>query len=371
MSKATRLELIKKIEEIRDSKVITYVVSDRPGVNASIEEGDLRELYEHIKRVPLGKKIDLFLYSLGGASVVGWALTNLIREHTDKFEALVPFRCFSCATSICLGADKIVMHKAGILGPVDPLVMNDFNPKVDNTQRYISVEDVSGYLALIKDKFGISNEDNIVQGFNALSKEVNPLALGNVHRHYLKSRDDTKKLLELHFNAEADKEKINKIIEMVVEKFYYHGHHINRKEAKSIGLDIDFAENFKGKSGNFGDLMWALLNDYEEDLELKKPYEDKVPSGHAKNKLPLKFIESSSFSSTRILEQEFIDLGFPKEAKIVLGNNNLVSVYLPQTPRMDLNMPVVIPGEILAFQFVPIKLGDKIYEKRETAYWEN
>ena len=356
---------------MRDSKVITYVTSDRQNLDCPIEENDLRELYEHIRRVPGGKKIDLFLYSLGGDATVGWALANLIKEHTDKFDVLVPFKCFSCATSISLGANKIIMHKAGILGPVDPFVANDFNPKVDNVTKPISVEDVGGYLDLIRDKFDIKDQANVIQGFNALSNVVNPLALGNVYRHYLKSREDAKKLLELHLDSKTDKEKIDKIIRTLVETLRYHGHHINRKEAKSIGLDIEFAEDFSNSENNLADLMWALLNDYENDLELKKPYEDNLPVSGTKNKMPLKFIESSSLSSIRFLEREFIDLKFPEDAKVV-WLNGLHSVYLPQKFIKDNPTgPVIIPAETITFQYIPIKIGDKIYERKDSIYWEN
>lgn len=363
MSKETRLDIIKKIEKIRDSKVITYIVSDRPRVNVSIEEEDLREIYEHIKRVPNNKKIDLFLYSLGGDATVGWALANLIREHSQKFDVLVPFKCFSCATSISLGADRIVMHKAGILGPIDPFVANDFNPKIDNIIRPISVEDVAGYLSLIKDKFDIKDQEHVAQGFNALSSTVNPLALGNVYRHYLKSRDDAKKLLELHLNTKTDKERIEKIIDILVEKLYYHGHHINRKEAKLIGLDVDFAEEFKDDKDNLSDLMWLLLNEYEKDLKLRIPYRDELPINGLVNKLPIKIIESVSLTSTKVLEQTFVDLGFSDTARLVIVNDR-PAIYnsLPNS------QPEIIP---LLFEGQPVNIENKIYDKKELAYWEN
>ena len=77
-----RQQLIEEIENLRDSHVITYVTSDRPGITSMIDPGDLREIFDHIKNIPKNTKIDLFIYSCGGNSITAWALANLIREHT-------------------------------------------------------------------------------------------------------------------------------------------------------------------------------------------------------------------------------------------------------------------------------------------------
>jgi ClpP class serine protease len=91
----------------------------------------VRRIYDHL--VPLRRaaqpiKIDLFLYSNGGDGIVPWRLVTLIREYADEFSVLVPFRAFSAATLTALGADHIVMHPMGMLGPTDATVTNPFNP---------------------------------------------------------------------------------------------------------------------------------------------------------------------------------------------------------------------------------------------------
>ncbi len=53
---------------------------------------------------------------------------SLIRQYTNDFAVMVPLHPFSAATLIALGADKIIMHKMGCLGPIDPSVTNIFNP---------------------------------------------------------------------------------------------------------------------------------------------------------------------------------------------------------------------------------------------------
>ena len=351
-----RKKIIEEIEKIRKTKVITYIVSTRPRINTMIEPTDLRILYNHLNNQEIDNKpIDLFIYSNGGVSTVAWALINLLREFSKKISVLVPSNAFSCATSIASGADEIVMSKMGTLGPIDPTVANPFNPIVDNQLIGISVEDMSGYLGLIKEKFGINESENIIQAFQKLASDVRPLALGNAYRHYLKCRDDEKKLLELHLNAEKDKEKIDKIISILVEKLYFHGHHINRKEAKSIGLNVIDADKISDKLES---LMWKLYLDYESELILSKPYVDELPKKGTIKELPIKFIESTNLSSVKVIEQNWIDTQFPDGSRLMV-NNNQVAVFIPPNQ--------VIPA---VFRGQPLLMEGKIFDKQETDYWK-
>lgn len=60
----TKIDLIKKIEEKRNSKVITYITSDRPGpINAKIA-GDIIPIISHqLRKIEKVENIDLFLFS--------------------------------------------------------------------------------------------------------------------------------------------------------------------------------------------------------------------------------------------------------------------------------------------------------------------
>ena len=52
----------------------------------------------------------------------------MIREYTNHFSVIVPYRAFSAATLTALGANEIIMHPMGVLRPTDPSVTNHFNP---------------------------------------------------------------------------------------------------------------------------------------------------------------------------------------------------------------------------------------------------
>jgi Serine dehydrogenase proteinase len=275
MSKESRIALIKQIEEHRHSRVITYLTSYRPGLEVQMAMDAIRKIYDHLKTftpTEAGKpSIDLFLVSNGGDGTVPWKLVTLIREYCSSFSALIPYRAFSAATLTSLGADKVVMHPMGMLGPTDPTVTNAFNPDnpTNPAQKLgISVEDVSAYIALIKEDLGVTHQEELIQAFNILANKIHPLSLGNVKRFSSQSKMMAQKLLSLHMNKAKDQHAINDIVENFTSKLYYHGHPINRIEAKEeIGLKtVEHADETTEK------LMWELFLEYESELKSEIPF---------------------------------------------------------------------------------------------------
>ena len=196
----------------------------------------VRVFFDHLLK--LGKrpvrKLDIFLCSNGGSSTVPWRLVSLFREFTSSFNVIVPYRAYSAATMLALGADEIVMHPFGELGPIDPTVSNEFNPVEEGTNRRlgISVEDVKAYVTFVKSTVGITHEDELVKALEVLAQKVHPLALGNVERFISQSRMMGRKIMRTHM-TDTQEHIISDIIENLASKLYFHGHPINRAEAKT------------------------------------------------------------------------------------------------------------------------------------------
>jgi hypothetical protein len=229
-----------------------------------------RVLYDHLDRMT-GSPIDLFIHSNGGDASFPWRLVNLIRECADgaEFSVLVPYRAYSAATLTALGADKIVMHKMGNLGPTDPTVSNQFNPRDKGNQTIgINVEDVNAYIQLVKEDVGITHEDELVQAFNILAQQIHPLALGNVKRFLIQSRQMAKKILMLHMGGTVDEHKIDGLVENFTSKLYYHGHPINRDEAiQHLGM-----KNVVKPPVRVERAMWNLYREYESEMEMTRAF---------------------------------------------------------------------------------------------------
>ncbi len=168
------------------------------------------------------------------------------------------------ASLLALGADEILMHPFAELGPIDPTVSNDFNPVEQGTGRRlgISVEDVSAYINFVKSSVGITHEDELVKAVEILASKVHPLALGNVERFLSQSRMIAKKIRRTHMK-DADDHTIQEIVENMASKLYFHGHPINRHEAKEdlkLKVLTDIPPELEAA-------MWSLYADYEEEFE--------------------------------------------------------------------------------------------------------
>jgi len=236
---------------------------------------------------PKGLPVDLFLYTRGGDVLTPWRLVHLIREYTNHFSVLVPFRAYSAGTLICLGGDEIVMGKMGELGPIDPSVTNAFNPQDPSNPAGkipVNIEDVYSYLALVKEKAGVWQQEELSKTFRLLAEKIHPLALGNVHRNWMLIRSLAYRLLNLRKNPMAP-DKMQSIVDNLTEKLYAHNHMISRREAcLDIGLPITYADE------RLDHLMWNLYEDFARELRLAEPFnpseslkgkcaEFEVPSG--------------------------------------------------------------------------------------------
>jgi len=277
MSMNERSELINRLEEKRSSKIITYITSDRENLNTQIAPDSVRLIYRHLQKIGAANKIDLFLYTTGGNLMAPIRIVHLIREHCASFEVLVPHRAMSAGTLLCMGADRIVMGSLAELSPVDPSTANAFNPADPlnpHVRIPISVEDVRAYLNLAKQQAGITSEDKTLEVFRALTNQINPIALGNVHRVYSEIRTLVESLLKIHMTSEDEKFKIVQIVESLTNK-YTHDYPITRQEAGMIGLKVSEPDS------ETEDLMMQLFRLYEESLELQDPFNPEALLGDA------------------------------------------------------------------------------------------
>lgn len=273
--RANRLAAIEKLQQARgDTKVITYVTSTRQNSETQMAMDVIEPLYRHLQDIEASggaQSIDLFIHSNGGDGIVPWRLVTLIREFCETFTVLVPNRAFSAATLTALGADQVLMHPMGMLGPTDPTVTNPFNPPNPNAPGQllgISVEDVASYIALVKDDVGIRHEDELIQAFSVLAQHVHPLALGNVKRSTLQSRMMGEKLLRRRQGEPLADHTIEEIVRKLASELYFHGHPINSREAREdVGLTF-----VKDAPAEVAEAMWELYQTYAEDMRLSEPF---------------------------------------------------------------------------------------------------
>ena len=75
-------QLIQQIEGMRNSRVVTYVTSDRQGpFNARIAMDIIPLVSKQLQAIRKTQNIDLFLYSAGGDTMVPWRLGSMILQY--------------------------------------------------------------------------------------------------------------------------------------------------------------------------------------------------------------------------------------------------------------------------------------------------
>lgn len=304
-------QLIQQIEELRKSRVITYVTSDRQGpFNARIAMDVIPLVGKQLQTIRKTQNIDLFLYSTGGDTMVPWRIVSMIREYCDKFSVLVPYKAHSAATMIALGADEIVMSDLSEISPIDPSTANVFNPQdPQNPQNKIpiSVEDVMAYFDLAKNKFGIKSDENLTEVFEQFVRanpQIHPLALGNVNRIHNLIRMLAKRLLKSH-KTPMKEDEIEKLVDYFTEKLYSHQYFIGRKEAKEdLGLKtVMNADDFLSKA------MTDLYEEYKKELDFGKMWnpENELGANAMQNRKDYKiaYIESWQLSNYYDISVEY------------------------------------------------------------------
>jgi Serine dehydrogenase proteinase len=288
-----RLLLIHELEKLRGSQIITYVTSDLPQpFQAQMAMDVVRRFYTHLSSFAKRDKIDVFLFSTGGDTMVPWRLTNLIREYCQSFGVLIPYKAHSAATLLALGANEIIMGSLAELSPIDSSVQTPFNPpnadQPNEPKTPIGVEDVMGFFNLARERIGIADQENLIKAFVELAQRVHPLAIGAIYRSHALTRLLATRLLETHYTDNVQKRAIARIVDELAEKLYYHNYTISRVEADKMGLPV------KPPAPKVERAMYRLYEQYEQEMQLGQP-----PSLNANTPevvLPVAMLESKNFS---------------------------------------------------------------------------
>lgn len=281
MTRANRMKLIGAIEKETESRVIVLVLGDRRGLETKIASDVLPFCLEHLTRFSQPKKVTLFLYSTGGITMAGYALANLLREFSENYYVIVPFKALSCATLIALGADHIIMTKMGQLSPIDPSISSPLGPVASIPGAPgvrpvpVNVEDVINYIELARKALGIKDEELLTRLYDRMSQNVHPLVLGSVYRSREQIGFLAQMLLERHMKDEA---RIENIIKILTRGRFSHDYLLGRKEAKEI-LKLPILD----VKPTLDAAIVNLYKQYDDMLQLSIPYHpEQILKGEAK-----------------------------------------------------------------------------------------
>lgn len=274
MSRADRMNLIREMEAARDSSLIVYIAGDRQGLETRIAFDVFPMFHGLLSELGIQERIDLFLYSTGGLTIAGHALVSLFREFCEQFNVIIPFKAYSTATLMALGANEIVMTKMGQLSPIDPSIQHPLAPIVEmpgqpvGKQVPVSVEDVNAFIDLAKKELELSEEVSMTTILEMLASSVNPLALGAVQRAREQIAFLASRLMRYHTD---DEEFIKNCADILTRERFSHQYIISRAEAKDV-----LRLNIVDPGDELTRLVFALFDAYNDIVMLDKPYHPEV-----------------------------------------------------------------------------------------------
>jgi hypothetical protein len=281
-------------------------------------------MYDHVRDLPSSSKIDLFIYTRGGAIEVPWRMITMLREHCNHLAILIPYRAHSAGTLLALGCDEIVMCKKAELSPIDP-ALGISQERGTEAKEQIQVEDVMSFIRFIKEVAGLTDQSAIADNVRILTEKLSPWVLGSIHRTHTHIRMVAQRLLNCHRKKLPDQD-INRITETLAEKIYSHGHAICRREAKQIGLPVN------EPSAELDTVLWGLLQSYEDLLELNDPLDPYT-------RFPLEGDEVDVEIIIAVIESELITSAFNGTLKLKRVRQ------APQQININLNLTLALPPQ--------------------------
>jgi hypothetical protein len=273
MGIARRRKLYEELEQLRGRPLIVYVTSSRPHATGMMAGDAIPEILDQLNAAPANPAaLDILVVSQGGDAAVAWQTMSLLRERCGQVAVLVPQAAFSAATLLALGANEIVMHPNGNLGPVDPQI--SAKRKVPGVDKPIDVqfgyEDLIGFLEFVREEARVTDQAHVKSLFEQFCSEVGPVPVGIAARGSQLSISMGEKLLRMHMKEESDVQKARGIAETLNKKFFHHGYPVSRTEAIEIGLKV------ADRNPPVEQKMWEIWLDVEDELKIRKPFDPTV-----------------------------------------------------------------------------------------------
>jgi len=264
-----RLPLYATLEKERGTKVITYVTGDRPKLELQIHPEVLDFFVHHLDLIGVTQKITLFLYTVGGSTLASWSIVHLLQQFCEELEVIVPRKAMSGGTLICLGANRIVMTKQAMLGPIDPSVNGPLNPPMQGAGPLdrvpVSVEAINGFIEFAR---SAGKEEGVRVALEQLSSQIHPLVLGGAYRARAQIRMLAERLVSKQLTNKAD---VDRVLDFLCSESGSHDYTIFRREASErLKLKIEKPDEAGYR------LIKAIQDDIAAELELTTPFDPNV-----------------------------------------------------------------------------------------------
>lgn len=239
--------LLIKLSEVRKTTIFPLLfhlqVSIAPWCISKVYDA-LLDLNEKERR-----NIDVIIFSTGGDADTAFHIGRMLHRSTkEKLTFIIPRIAASAATLLTFAGDELLMSSASELGPIDPQI--EVAP-----ERYISARSLRETIELFLEK--IVNSPNVSKSTVEAFLEKLPL-LEVVDYQRLLNHTQMLATNLLNLRMIKNNEKAQKIAEVFVKGFEYHGKAITIDECVKLGLQI------REMSGEDSNIIWEFSKLWEE-----------------------------------------------------------------------------------------------------------
>ena len=121
-----RRAVLRALEQARGSRVVTMIHRQESmrflglPFGGMIDVDDAEQVLRAIRLTPDDMPIDLILHTPGGLVLASDQIAYALKRHRGRVTVIVPHYAMSGGTLVALAADRILMDRDAVLGPVDP-----------------------------------------------------------------------------------------------------------------------------------------------------------------------------------------------------------------------------------------------------------
>ena len=199
--------------------------------------------------------LDIVIHSSGGDIHAAYQIVELLRLHTERLHACVPFYAKSAATLLCLGSDDIFVDELAQLGPLDTQIYEErkggggeftsaLNPfKALEQLQSFSLETLDVAVRMIAMRSNMDLDEclkhaiEFVRGTTGpLFTQIKPEKLGEYNRALAVGTEYGERLLR-RFTTWDDKKR-TQVLEKLVHGYPSHEYIIDYHELKEIGFSV-------------------------------------------------------------------------------------------------------------------------------------
>lgn len=272
--RAKRIELIRRLEELRKSRVICMLVSDRPELSGQLAPDILSPFHEIVGAIvqagPKVSRLDIWVYGPGGDLGTVCAIHGMLAHQIPEgcqLSVLIPFKAASALTFFAFGADCVLVGDMGQFSPIDAQVKVYESGEVKNQ---FSVEDIRGLFKFSAEMLKAKqNAANLLPVMDKLLGEIRPSLVGKVRRVIDHSERVGIALLRHRHRRNPGRCPSRRQLAQIVSHFTsFHGlheHPICCEEARELGLGfVERADEPVSRA------IWEMYRQYCSDLDLDR-----------------------------------------------------------------------------------------------------